>query len=119
MYQGNLVRRTLQLLFGMERWDRVSRWLIAILAGAIAINTLYVLASLIFGESFFGLFIIINFLLLVLYIVLLLAVRHGANGSMDTVGDGEEMFRRVFQKSPMAINLTALKDGRLLQGNTA
>lgn len=37
----------------------------------------------------------------------------------DTVHAGEERFRKVFHTSPVAISLTALRDGRLIEANEA
>jgi hypothetical protein len=55
---------------------------------------------------------IFSFLVLLLYLVID-TLRH----SLDAVRAGEEKFSRIFHLSPMAIIITSLEDGRLLDAN--
>ncbi|NJC98478.1 MAG: hypothetical protein C3F07_12445 [Anaerolineales bacterium] len=56
------------------------------------------------------------FLLLIVLVYLIVST---VKQAVDTVREGEERFRRVFHVSPVAISVTALKDGRLLDANAA
>jgi PAS domain S-box-containing protein len=56
------------------------------------------------------------FVLLILLVFLVVnSVRH----SLDAVREGEEKFRKVFQVSPVAISISTVEDGRLVDANEA
>lgn len=55
----------------------------------------------------------------VLFILLVYLVVKNVKQSFDAVRVGEEKFRRVFHGSPVAISITSLRDGHLLDANEA
>ena len=56
------------------------------------------------------------FVLLIAFVYLVVNnVRH----SLDAVREGEEKFRKIFHVSPVAMSITSLDDGRLLDANEA
>jgi PAS domain S-box-containing protein len=57
--------------------------------------------------------------ILILVVVLTYLVVNSVTHSLDAVREGEKKFRKVFQVSPVAISISTLADGILVDGNDA
>lgn len=58
-------------------------------------------------------------LVLSLHLVLVVLVIGNVRRSTASLAEGEENFRRIFHVSPIAISITSLEEGRLIDANTA
>lgn len=104
-----------------NRWEfkrdkAVIRLLFATLA-VIAID----IAVLIFQgrNNFSSGSILLLALLLGIHLVLVVLVIRTLKHSSESLAEEEEKLRRIFHVSPVAISLTSLEDGRLIDANTA
>lgn len=88
----------------------VSIWTFA-LSETAGLRTMQLVPAMVMARDLTAVFI----LLILLVYLIVNNVRH----SFDAVRVGEEKFRRVFHGSPVAISLTSMRDGRLLDANEA
>lgn len=63
--------------------------------------------------------IVLLVLLLSAHLVLVVLVIGSVRRSAQSLAEGEENFRRIFHVSPIAISITSLRDGRLIDANAA
>jgi PAS domain S-box-containing protein len=109
------IHQSFKSLLRLERRDTVVRLVTYVLYAAIAANGLYIGYYLVGRGSLFHTPGIIYIAVLIFHIILLAVLK----GALQAVKEGEERFRKIFHVSPVAISVTSLKDGRLLEANDA
>jgi PAS domain S-box-containing protein len=110
------IRQAFRPLFGSERRKTTARFRYAILIGALAINLVIIVLHLLNGATFFSSTTLLLLTgLLLLQFLLISMVRQ----SLQVVSAGEEKFRRIFHVSPVAIAISSLEEGYLIDANQA
>jgi PAS domain S-box-containing protein len=109
------IRQLSKPLLKLEHRDTVVRFVTYVLFAAIAANGLYIVDYLVHGGSLFQIPGIIYLAVLIFHSCLLAVLR----SVLQAARAGEERFRKVFQVSPVAIVITTLNEGRILDANDA
>ena len=109
------IRQLSKPLLKLEHRDNVVRLVTYVLFAAIAANGLYIVYYLVHGGSLFQTPGIIYITVLIFHSFLLAVLR----SVLQAARAGDERFRRVFQVSPVAIVITTLHEGRILDANEA
>ena len=109
------IRQWLKPLFRLERRDTVVRLVIYALYVAIIANGLYIVYHVARGGSVVRTPGVIYIAVLLFHILLLIVLR----GALRAAKEGQERFRKVFQVSPVAIVITTLAEGRIIDANDA
>ncbi len=113
--QFDRIRQSFKSLFRLERRDTVVRLATYILYAAIAANGLYIVYYLVGKGSLFRAPGIIYVIVLIFHVILLAVLK----GALQAVKEGEQRFRKVFHISPVAIVITSLDEGRIIDANEA
>jgi len=109
------IRQLSKPLLKLEHRDTVVRLVTYVLFAAIAANGFYIVYYLVHGGGLFRTPGIIYLVVLIFHSLLLAVLR----SILQAARAGEERFRKVFQVSPVAIVITTLDEGRIVDANDA
>lgn len=96
-----------------------TRFLYAIFASVFVIDALMLILQFTHTGAAFAIDSILLIVLLVIHFVLVFWSVKTVRLSIRSVEEGEEKFRRIFNTSPVAISITTVDDGKLIDANKA
>lgn len=102
---------------GEPKRDYAATWLLYVTLTVIAIDIVVLLFQARNNSS--SISILLLALLLGIHLVLVVLVIRILKRSRQSIAERDEKLRRIFHLSPVAISLTSLEDGRLLDANAA
>ena len=112
-------RRAFELLMKAGKANLSTRSLYAIFASVLIIDVLVLILQFTHTGSVFVIDSVLLIVLLILHFVLVFWSVGTVWSSIRSVEEGEEKFRRIFNTSPVAISITTVDDGRLIDANKA
>lgn len=96
-----------------------TRFLYAIFASVFVIDALMLIFQFAHTGPVFDIDFTLLIVLLIIHVVLVFWSVKMVRLSIRSVDEGEEKFRRIFNTSPVAISISTLEDGRLIDANNA
>lgn len=111
-------RRAFELLKAGEA-KMSTRFLYAIFASVFVIDALMLIFQFAHTGPVFDIDFTLLIVLLIIHVVLVFWSVKMVRLSIRSVDEGEEKFRRIFNTSPVAISISTLEDGRLIDANNA
>jgi len=110
------IRLAVERFFTVRSWQ-VTRGLLYAIFAIIAVDIILFFSQITGPRDLTS--ILLPGILIGVHLLLLGLVIRLVKRSMESTADGQEKFRRVFDVSPVAISVTSLEDGRLIDANNA
>jgi PAS domain S-box-containing protein len=110
------IQQAVERFFKVGKW-KVTRWLLYAFFAIITVDMVLFFSQI--GDRQRPTSILMLGVLIVLHIFLVILVIGTVQRSLESIAEGEEKFRRIFRASPVAISVTSLYDGRLIDANDA
>lgn len=112
-------RRAFEWLLKAGKTKMSTRVLYALFASVFVIDLLMLVHQFMDAGSVFSIDMVLLAILLVIHFVLVYWTIKTVQSSIRSVEEGEEKFRRIFHTSPVAISLSTVDDGRIIDANKA
>lgn len=114
--KAHRIRLAMERFFRVGSWQ-VTRWLLYAIFAIIAIDIVLFFSQISDPRDLGSIVLLVT--LVGLHILLLVLVIRTVQRSTESIAEGQEKFHRVFDVSPVAISVTSLEDGRLIDANNA